>query len=123
VDKNEFWERIKDLIRQNNTHQEWVAGKCGVSKKTFQNWSHRKIVPNIDQGVFIAQALETTAEYLVTGSPPEGISPDILTIARKIALLPTGDREELLAIAELKLAKLRRAEEEIKTDKSGINKA
>jgi hypothetical protein len=81
---NDFWNNVKNLIKKNATYQEWVAGKCGVKPRTFQNWIYRNIPPNILEGQKIAEALETTVEYLVTGQETAfpGLSPEAIEIAR-----------------------------------------
>ena len=66
-----FWVRVKTLISKNNTTQEWVAGQVPVRPDTFSRWVQRKTMPNADQAVAIASALNTTVEYLVTGTTHE----------------------------------------------------
>jgi hypothetical protein len=66
---------------------------------------------NIAYSILFVKHFFKNFAFFFYSNPPAGIPPDILAIARKIALLPPEDREELLAIVELKLAKLRRAEE------------
>jgi|LSPZ01.1.fsa_nt_gi transcriptional regulator with XRE-family HTH domain len=109
----DFWTRVQEGIDRENTTYAYIAEKLKKRESTVSGWhrNKKKIIPPADHAVTIAKILNTTVEYLVTGGPPEGIPPDILAIARKIALLPTGDQEELLAIAELKLAKLCKAKE------------
>lgn len=62
-----IWVRMKELVRNENTTQEWVAKSIGVSYRTFNGWISRKIMPNADQAYRIARALHTTVEYLVDG--------------------------------------------------------
>ena len=64
----DVFDRIKFEVKRNNTTQDWVAGKIGVSERTFRGWLSRKIMPNADQACAIAKALGVTVEYLVTGS-------------------------------------------------------
>jgi SOS-response transcriptional repressor LexA len=84
---NDFWTNVKNLIKENDTYQEWLANKCGVKPRTFQNWIYRNIPPNVIDGQKIAEALETTVEYLVTGKPPADMPENIMVIikaARKL---------------------------------------
>lgn len=62
-----YWENVKRLIKENNTTQEWVAGKAGVSVAVFRNWIYHNRFPNTEKSIKIAKALNTTVEYLVTG--------------------------------------------------------
>jgi transcriptional regulator with XRE-family HTH domain len=63
-----FWENVKKEIKQQNTTHEWVAKKAGVSFNTFQGWISKGIFPRADAAVRIALALDTSVEYLVTGT-------------------------------------------------------
>ena len=66
-----FWDNVKTKIQTQNTTQEWVATKANISLATFQGWISRKRLPHVDQAVAIATALNTTVEYLVTGTTHE----------------------------------------------------
>jgi len=88
--------RLKNEIRAKNTTQEWVAGKINVPFGTFRKWMTRKTYPNIKEGVEIAKLLETSAEYLVTGTEPEGLNDferKLITAYRKLS---SGDQENVL---------------------------
>ena len=63
-----FWENIKREIKLQNTTQEWVAKKAGISFNTFQGWISKEIYPRVNDAVRIAGALDTSVEYLVRGS-------------------------------------------------------
>ena len=62
-----FWERVKQLIKQQNTTQEWVATQCDVSLGMIKSWIFNNRLPDAAQAVRMAKALNTTVEYLVTG--------------------------------------------------------
>jgi transcriptional regulator with XRE-family HTH domain len=63
-----FWENIKKEIRRQNTTQEWVAKKAGISFNTFQGWISKGIYPRVNDAVRIALALSTSVEYLALGA-------------------------------------------------------
>jgi transcriptional regulator with XRE-family HTH domain len=63
-----FWENIKKEIKQQNTTQEWVAKKAGISFNTFQGWIAKGIYPRVNEAVRISLALNTSVEYLVSGT-------------------------------------------------------
>jgi transcriptional regulator with XRE-family HTH domain len=63
-----FWENVKKEIKLQNTTQEWVAKKAGVSFNTFQGWISKAIYPRVNEAVRIAAALNTSIEYLVRGT-------------------------------------------------------
>lgn len=70
----EIWERIREKVSEQNTTQEWVSSKIGVRPDLFRRWMSKRIMPNADQAVAIAEALGTSVEFLVTGKRPEHLS-------------------------------------------------
>ena len=64
---NFFWDRTKALIKEKNTTQDWLAQQCGVTVGVFKSWIYDKRLPDAAQAARIAQALNTSVEYLVTG--------------------------------------------------------
>lgn len=63
-----FWENVKKEIRQQNTTQEWVARKSGISFNTFQGWINKGIFPRVNEAARIASALNATIEFLISGA-------------------------------------------------------
>jgi len=59
--------RLKEEIKAKNTTQEWIAGKVGVPFGTFRKWLYRRTYPNVQIGHEIAELLETSVKYLLTG--------------------------------------------------------
>jgi transcriptional regulator with XRE-family HTH domain len=62
-----FWKNVKEQIKSQNTTQEWVAKKIGVSFYTFQGWIARNTYPRVNDAVSIAICLNTSVEYLLNG--------------------------------------------------------
>ena len=73
----DFWTRLRNAIKQQNTTQEWVAGKIGVPLSTFRKWMTRKTYPDLREGIEIAKLLETSAEYLITGIEPKDLNKEL----------------------------------------------
>jgi len=92
----DFWIRLKNEIKAKNTTQEWISGKIGVPLSTFRKWMTRKTYPNIKEGVEIANLLETSAEYLVTGIEPEGLNDIERKLVASYRKLSSGDQENVL---------------------------
>ena len=63
----DFWVRVNTLIKTKCTKQQSVSEQCGISYQTFRGWVTRKVFPDALQTVRIAQALDTSVEFLVTG--------------------------------------------------------
>jgi len=97
--------RLKDEIKTQNTTQEWIAGKIGVPLSTFRKWMTRKTYPNLKQGAEIAKLLETSAEYLVTGTFQEGLSDEEQRLVNAYRKLKREDRENIILAIEAWLKK------------------
>jgi transcriptional regulator with XRE-family HTH domain len=67
---------LKDGIKDSDLTQEWIARKIRVPIGTFKNWLTRQTYPNAEQIVEIAKLLNTSAEYLVTGTDRENLTED-----------------------------------------------
>jgi len=67
-DASIFWENVKKEIKAQNTTHEWVAKNAGVSFNTFQGWIAKGIYPRVNEAIRIAVSLNTSVEYLATGS-------------------------------------------------------
>jgi transcriptional regulator with XRE-family HTH domain len=92
----DFWTRLKKLIKEKNTTQEWIAGKIGVPFGTFRKWLTRKTYPDVKEGVEIAELLDTSAEYLVSGSGPEILSDEEEKLVRDYRKLDKSDKENII---------------------------
>lgn len=70
-----FWARVSDLMAEKKMTQSDLAKIIGISVPVIRNQIYRGILPRVDTAVLIAQTLDSTAEYLVTGKKPT--PPDI----------------------------------------------
>jgi transcriptional regulator with XRE-family HTH domain len=91
----DFWVRLKNTIKAQNTTQEWIAGKLGVPFGTFRKWMTRKTYPNIKEGIELARLLESSAEYLVTGTDSGGLSDEERRLLNAYRKLSGADQENL----------------------------
>ncbi|MCL2609756.1 MAG: helix-turn-helix domain-containing protein [Treponema sp.] len=92
----DFWARLKGEIKAKNTSQEWIAGKVGVPFGTFRKWMTRKTYPNVKTGVEMAQILDTSVEYLVTGMEGDALTEDERRLLRAYRKLGAHDRHNTL---------------------------
>jgi len=88
--------RLKNEIKTKNTTQEWIAGKIGVPLSTFRKWMTRKTYPDIREGIEIAKLLGTSAEYLVTGTEPEGFNNAERKLIRAYRKLSSADQKNAM---------------------------
>jgi transcriptional regulator with XRE-family HTH domain len=70
MDADTFWANVKPLIKASKTTQEGLAKACGIPFGTFQGWIARHTLPDAVSAYRIAQALNTSVEYLVSGENP-----------------------------------------------------
>ena len=91
----DFWIRLKNAIKTQNTTQEWIAGKIGVPLSTFRKWMSNKTYPDIKEGIEIAKLLETSAEYLVTGNHSQGLSEEEHELIKNYRKLNHDDQENI----------------------------
>ena len=65
----DFWLRVKDKLDFQDMTQRVLAEKINESYNTLQSWINRDRLPNAEQAVTIADALNTSVEFLVNGKP------------------------------------------------------
>lgn len=105
----DIWERIREEVKTQNTTQAWVAEHAGIPFGTFQRWLAHKTMPNADQALAIARALNTTVEYLISGEnghvatlsecPPE--DPNVCNVPILNQKVAAGPGQQLLDSAKV----------------------
>jgi transcriptional regulator with XRE-family HTH domain len=92
----DFWDRVQAEIGRGKTTYAYIAKQIDKTESTVSGWhrGEKKIIPPANLAVKIAQILDTTVEYLITGNPPvPGISPEALRIAQNFDnLSPAGQK-------------------------------
>ena len=64
-----FSANLKALLGERKMQIKDLSAKTGISKNTIDNYlSGQKSLPNAENAIKIAAAMNTTVEYLVTGS-------------------------------------------------------
>ncbi len=63
-----FKDRINDELEYQNISKKDFAERTGISINTLNMYLYRGSIPAADVAVRMAQALNTTTEYLVTGA-------------------------------------------------------
>lgn len=80
----DFWRRVKDLIKSQNTTQEWVANSANVSFNNLKQQIFHNRIPVADEAVRIAKALNTSVEYLVTGEESDSAAKELSELKAEI---------------------------------------
>ena len=63
----DFFERVKLLVKTKNTTIKTLVEDLGLNYGSYNTLRKSNNLPRADEAVKIAQALNTTVEYLVTG--------------------------------------------------------
>ena len=63
-----FWERVKVLIKARKMTQESLAKSADVNFSNLKQQIFYNRLPVVDEAVRIARSLGTTVEYLMTGN-------------------------------------------------------
>lgn len=66
--EEQFWVRVKRLIKAHKISRKDFAQYVGIPTKTFDSWIYRNCMPEASRACVIAQALGVTVEYLVMGA-------------------------------------------------------
>jgi transcriptional regulator with XRE-family HTH domain len=96
----DFWDRLKNQIKDRNLTQERVARKLKIPIGTFKNWLLRRTYPDAQEIVEIAKLLDTTVEHLVTGTDRTGYSENERRIIDGYRQLSKYDQEHITVIIE-----------------------
>jgi transcriptional regulator with XRE-family HTH domain len=106
-DPEQFWSRLRALAEKDLP----VILQTDIKQSTLSTWRTEKTYPRADDAVKIAAALQTTVEYLVTGSD-KALSPldsAALKIALTAAKLSPAGQQTLLYVAKGLLTQLPKA--------------
>ena len=63
----DFWLRVREKLDYQGNTQRDLAELIDESYNTLQSWINRNRLPNAEQAVRIANVLNTSVEFLVTG--------------------------------------------------------
>lgn len=93
-----FWTRVNKLIKDNKKTQKTLSVECGFSARRIESLSANNRSPDVKEAVKIAQALNTTVEYLVTGEVSANIPKDLKEALNKILSLTENQRGPVIAM-------------------------
>lgn len=70
MDCTEFWKRTNELIKLQSKTQRGLALECGFTERRIETLSSNNRSPDVIEAVKIAEALNTSVEFLVSGNTP-----------------------------------------------------
>ena len=85
-----FWKRVKLLLKEKGVTQAAAAKACGWSLNTFRGWMSKDIIPPLEDAFELAQFLNVSLEFLITGRKRERT-----TQIEKVRFLLTKANEKL----------------------------
>ena len=85
MDYTDFWKRTNSLIKLSNKTQRSLALECGFTERRIETLSSNNRSPDIIEAVKIAQALNTTVEFLVTGQDANKAAKELTELKAKLA--------------------------------------
>ena len=67
---NVFLEHLKEELLFQGLTQKELAEKTNISVNTIRGWFSKDLIPDVFTAVKIAEALNTSVEFLVSGNAP-----------------------------------------------------
>lgn len=66
-DINEFYDRLRKLIKQNNLTQRKLSERMGLPARTIETWINQRTIPNAQQLTVFSRIFNVSIDFLVTG--------------------------------------------------------
>ena len=74
----DFYERVKNLVKEHGLLLTPFLQSIGINYETYKSARRMNNLPRADEAVAIAEALDTTVEFLVTGKNKTRGKPELL---------------------------------------------
>ena len=81
---SDFTDRLETLLKTHNLTQAALADILNVRKATISDWKRNSVYPSADIAVKIAQTLNTSVEYLITGQESSPSAAELSGLKQKI---------------------------------------
>lgn len=76
----DFWNRIDSILDRRGTRLIDMANETGISYPTLKNWRYLKSVPKVDVVIQIADYLDVSLDYILTGTEAEALSKEAMAV-------------------------------------------
>lgn len=80
----DFYENVKQLVKTNNLTLRSFIESLGINYDSYNSCKKYNNLPRADEAVKIAQALNTTVEFLVTGEETNKAQKELDTLKQKL---------------------------------------
>jgi len=95
----ELWVRVNNELNRCGKNWRWLGIIASVPESTLSRWRDQGKYPSVEKVVKMAQAVNQSVEYLVTGKAPSGLSEKSLKIA--IAAEQLSDEGKNVALTQV----------------------
>lgn len=85
MNSEEFVSRIENLLDSQGKTKVDFVNSVGITKRAIYDWKQRGTIPAADTALKIAQYLNTTVEYLLTGSESNILAQENATLKDRLA--------------------------------------
>ncbi|MBN1798852.1 MAG: HD domain-containing protein [Spirochaetales bacterium] len=91
-----FLQKVDQILKQKGKRRTWLSKQTDIALSTINSWFSKDILPKIDDALKVAQTLNTSLDFLVTGKGlPAGHDPALQNI---INFLKEQNHETLVNI-------------------------
>lgn len=115
-----IYDRVQSLIKERGLTVKQLERECDLANATIRRWATQ--TPNIESVRRVAQALNTSIDYLVNGDSPNTTKPPICDgvplsqmeadMIAMFRLLPEASRKEVFDLVHFKYTRLEDGEKE-----------
>jgi transcriptional regulator with XRE-family HTH domain len=105
-----FAARLKELRKQKEWTQKELARRIGANYQQLNKYECGLNTPPLDKLVSLAEALETTVDYLVTGDPTQNVplhNTQLLERFKALEAFNTHDQEMVIQLIDAMIVKQR----------------
>lgn len=88
----EFVDRIDLKLKEKNLKRVSMCEDIGIDTSIMTAWSKRGTIPSADTVLKIANYLNVSMEWLITGRNPEGITDEEAELLRRYRTLDARDK-------------------------------
>ena len=85
-----YWERVETLRKEIGYSQADLAEKVGINPRTYTGWIYRNVLPDVKDGTAIANALNASSDYLLTGEETALPDDDYVKENKSLIQTPKG---------------------------------
>lgn len=86
---SDFLARVRDEMNYQDLTQKELSEKTGISINTIRGWFSKNLTPDVVSAVKVAQVLNVSVEYLVTGEATNPYKEKFDALVSAIRQLPT----------------------------------